>query len=81
MGLTGILHSFFFNLKATLEPICILKLTYIRMDVFQMAASGNAKFLKNQDSEGQSSILFNFSNVERGEKEPLLLEFGTQYSS
>uniref|UniRef100_A0A4W6CEP9 PKD domain-containing protein n=1 Tax=Lates calcarifer TaxID=8187 RepID=A0A4W6CEP9_LATCA len=29
----------------------------------------------------QSRILFNFSNVERGEKEPLLMQHGTQYSS
>ncbi|XP_040885136.1 transmembrane protein 130 isoform X2 [Toxotes jaculatrix] len=47
----------------------------------QIAASSNAIFLKNQDSGGQSTILFKFSNMERGEKKPLLLEYGTQYSS
>uniref|UniRef100_A0A8C3FYB1 PKD domain-containing protein n=1 Tax=Cyclopterus lumpus TaxID=8103 RepID=A0A8C3FYB1_CYCLU len=36
---------------------------------------------QNQDSEGQSAIVFNFSNVERGEKEPLLLQYGPQYWS
>ncbi|XP_035525864.1 transmembrane protein 130 [Morone saxatilis] len=47
----------------------------------QIAASSNAVFLKNQDSDHQSSILFNFSKVEKGEKEPLLLQYGSQYSS
>ncbi|KAM9336612.1 transmembrane protein 130 [Symphorus nematophorus] len=47
----------------------------------QISASSNALFLKNQDSDGQSSIFLNFSNVEKGEKEPLLWQFGTQYSS
>ncbi|GLD57594.1 transmembrane protein 130 [Lates japonicus] len=47
----------------------------------QIAASSNAVFLKSLDSDGQSRILFNFSNVERGEKEPLLMQHGTQYSS
>lgn len=51
------------------------------MCFLQIASSSNALFLKNQESDGQSSILFNFTNMEEGEKEPLLLQFGTQYSS
>ncbi|KAM3592682.1 uncharacterized protein V6R79_023438 [Siganus canaliculatus] len=47
----------------------------------QIAASSNALFLKNRDSDGQSSIHFNFMNMERGEKEPLLFQHGAQYSS
>ncbi|XP_031147105.2 transmembrane protein 130 [Sander lucioperca] len=47
----------------------------------QIANSSNAIFQKNQDYEGQSTILFNFSNVGRGEKEPLLLQYGNQYLS
>ncbi len=47
----------------------------------QTDTASNALFTKNQDSDGQSSIHLNFSNMEKGEKEPLLLQFGTQYSS
>ncbi|XP_038592300.1 transmembrane protein 130 isoform X1 [Micropterus salmoides] len=47
----------------------------------QIAASSNTVFLKNQDPEGQGMILFNFTNMERGEKEPLLLQYETQYFS
>ena len=43
--------------------------------------SSNALYLKNPESEDQSAILFKFSNLERGEKEPLLLQGGTQYFS
>ncbi|XP_068162129.1 transmembrane protein 130 [Antennarius striatus] len=46
-----------------------------------IATSSNAVFMKKQDSDGQNSILLNFSNVERGEKEPLLLQHGSQYAS
>uniref|UniRef100_UPI001ED8066F transmembrane protein 130 n=1 Tax=Scatophagus argus TaxID=75038 RepID=UPI001ED8066F len=51
---------------------------YIRS---RIVASSNAVFLKNQGSDGQSSILFNVSTLERGEKEPLLLRYGAQHSS
>ncbi|KAI3365578.1 hypothetical protein L3Q82_010659 [Scortum barcoo] len=47
----------------------------------QIAVSSNAFFMKSPDSEGQSSILLNCSNMEREEKAPLLLQYGTQYSS
>nr|XP_033468041.1 transmembrane protein 130 [Epinephelus lanceolatus] len=47
----------------------------------QVVTSSNALFLKKQYSEGQSKILLNFSNLERGEKEPLLMQYGSQYSS
>ncbi|KAM7381936.1 hypothetical protein PAMA_012681 [Pampus argenteus] len=47
----------------------------------QIPASGNAIFLKNRDSDDQSTIQFNFSNVDKEEKKPLLLQYGTQYSS
>ncbi|KAM8729900.1 transmembrane protein 130 isoform 1-T3 [Acanthopagrus schlegelii] len=68
-------------LVATFSFITVIACRPRHFNRSQMAASGNALFLKNQDSEGQSSILFKFSNIEMGEKEPLLLEFGTQYSS
>nr|XP_040033273.1 transmembrane protein 130 isoform X1 [Gasterosteus aculeatus aculeatus] len=44
----------------------------------QVATCSNAVFLKNQDAEGQSAIVFNFSDVAKGEKEPLLTQHGTQ---
>ncbi|XP_072229507.1 transmembrane protein 130 [Leuresthes tenuis] len=47
----------------------------------QIATSSNAIFLKDQESEGQSKILFKFSAAEREEREPLILQHGTQYSS
>ncbi|XP_075314368.1 transmembrane protein 130 [Odontesthes bonariensis] len=47
----------------------------------QFATSSNAIFLKDQESEGQSKILFKFSAGEREEREPLILQHGTQYSS
>ncbi|XP_003961543.2 transmembrane protein 130 [Takifugu rubripes] len=37
-----------------------------------IAASGNALFLKTKESEEQSLIHLNFSNIEKGEKKPLL---------
>ncbi|XP_029312611.1 transmembrane protein 130 [Cottoperca gobio] len=46
----------------------------------QIATSSNAIFLKNQYSECQSQIHLNFSSARRGEKEPLLLQFGSPYS-
>ncbi|XP_029978487.1 transmembrane protein 130 [Sphaeramia orbicularis] len=45
------------------------------------STSSNALFLKNRESDGQSRILFNFLNVEKEEKAPLLFQSGTQYSS
>lgn len=47
----------------------------------RMATSTNALFLKSQHADGQSSIHFNFSSMEGGEKRPLLLQHGTQYCS
>ncbi|XP_041830812.1 transmembrane protein 130 [Melanotaenia boesemani] len=47
----------------------------------QIATSSNAIFLKDQEAEGQSQIFFKLSNVERGEREPLIMQQGTQYSS
>ncbi|XP_061564289.1 transmembrane protein 130 [Cololabis saira] len=47
----------------------------------QLPSSSNAIFMKNQDSEAQSRILFNVSNVGVGERDPLMLQHGTQYSS
>jgi len=49
--------------------------------ILQIATSSNAIFLKDQESEGQSKILFKFSAAEREEREPLILQHGTQYSS
>ncbi|XP_035768084.1 transmembrane protein 130 [Neolamprologus brichardi] len=44
----------------------------------KIAASSNAVFLKKQESDGQSLILLKLSNIEKAEKEPLLLQYGTQ---
>ncbi|XP_034049393.1 transmembrane protein 130 [Thalassophryne amazonica] len=44
----------------------------------RILASSNAVFLKNQEVDGQSIILF---NLERGEKRPLLTPGGPQYLS
>uniref|UniRef100_A0AAV2LF24 PKD domain-containing protein n=1 Tax=Knipowitschia caucasica TaxID=637954 RepID=A0AAV2LF24_KNICA len=46
-----------------------------------LAASSNAIFLKSQDSETHSRIMFNFFNSGKEEKQPLLLEYGAQYST
>lgn len=45
----------------------------------QIAASGNALFLKTKESEDQSLIRLNVSKMEKGEKKPLLLQYGSQY--
>lgn len=45
---------------------------------WQIAASGNALFLKTKESEEQSLIHLNFSNTEKGEKKPLL-QHGNQH--
>lgn len=45
----------------------------------QIAASGNALYLKTKESEDQGMINLNFSNIEKGEKKPLLLQSGNQY--
>lgn len=45
----------------------------------QTAASSNARYLKTKKSEDQSLIHLNFSDIEKGEKKPLLLEYGNQY--
>ncbi|KAG8009048.1 hypothetical protein GBF38_011643, partial [Nibea albiflora] len=68
-------------LVATFSFIAVIACRPRHHSASQFASCGNALFLKNQDSDGQSSILFNFMNMEEGEKEPLLLQFGTQYSS
>lgn len=49
--------------------------------ILQIAASSNAVFMKLQDAGGQGSILFNLSNMERAEKEPLLSHLGTHCRS
>ncbi|XP_070707737.1 transmembrane protein 130 [Pempheris klunzingeri] len=68
-------------LVATFSFIAVIACRPRHHNRSQMAASSNAVFLKNQDSESQSKIVFNFSNAERGEKEPLICQYGTQYSS
>ncbi|RVE59412.1 hypothetical protein OJAV_G00188060 [Oryzias javanicus] len=47
----------------------------------QVASSSNAVFLKDQDAEGQSKILLSVSDVENGEREPLISQHGPQYST
>ncbi|KAM8836867.1 transmembrane protein 130 isoform 2-T2 [Spinachia spinachia] len=50
-------------------------------DGSQIATCSNALFLKNQDAEGQSAIIFKFSDALKGEKEPLLTQHGAQWGS
>ncbi|XP_059181131.1 transmembrane protein 130 [Centropristis striata] len=68
-------------LVATFSFITVIACRPRHYNRSQIGTSSHALFLKNQDSEGQGAILFNFSNVQKEEKEPLLLQFGTQYSS
>uniref|UniRef100_A0A3P8RSW2 Transmembrane protein 130 n=3 Tax=Amphiprion TaxID=80969 RepID=A0A3P8RSW2_AMPPE len=68
-------------LVATFSFITVIACRPLHHSRSQIAASSNAVFLKNQDSDGQSAIRLNFSSVERGEKEPLLSQHGTQYCS
>ncbi|TKS90040.1 Transmembrane protein 130 [Collichthys lucidus] len=80
------IHMFFILscaaiLVATFSFIAVIACRPRHRGSSQIASSSNALFLKNQESDGQSSILFKFTNMEEGEKEPLLLQFGTQYSS
>lgn len=49
--------------------------------VLQVAASSNAIFLKDRDSENQNQIHLNISTMAVGEKEPLMYQQGTQYLS
>ncbi|KAK1881784.1 Transmembrane protein 130 [Dissostichus eleginoides] len=67
-------------LLATFSFIAVVACHPRHQNRTQIATSSNAMFLKNDDSEGQSRIFFNF-NAQRGEKEPLLLQFGAPYSS
>lgn len=55
--------------------------TYIVWAFLQIAASSNAMFLTDQDCDDQNTSLLNFPAVERSEKEPLLLQYGTLSSS
>ncbi|KAK5850592.1 hypothetical protein PBY51_001459 [Eleginops maclovinus] len=68
-------------LIATFSFIAVIACRPRHQNRTQIATSSNAVFLKNNDSEGQSRILFNFHDAQRGEKEPLLLQFGAPYSS
>lgn len=45
----------------------------------QNIACGTALYLKTEATENQSLIHLNFSNIEKGEKKPLLLQYGNQY--
>ncbi|KAM6964700.1 transmembrane protein 130 [Tautogolabrus adspersus] len=68
-------------LVATFSFITVIACRPRHQNKSQIAASSNALFMKNQESEGQSLILFKFSNEKKEEKEPLLMQYGTQYSS
>ncbi|XP_034564531.1 transmembrane protein 130 [Notolabrus celidotus] len=68
-------------LVATFSFIAVIACRPRHPNKSQVSASSNALFLKNQESEGQSKILFKFSNERTEEKEPLLVQYGTQYSS
>ncbi|XP_061912074.1 transmembrane protein 130 isoform X2 [Entelurus aequoreus] len=47
----------------------------------QIAASTNALFLKSQEPDSHSRIVFNVTSVDKAEKEPLVLQYGTHYYS
>ncbi|XP_041672023.1 transmembrane protein 130 [Cheilinus undulatus] len=68
-------------LVATFSFIMVIACRPRRQNKREITASSNALFLKNDESEGQSTILFKFSNEKKEEKEPLLVQYGTQYSS
>ncbi|CAJ1080713.1 transmembrane protein 130 [Xyrichtys novacula] len=68
-------------LVATFTFITVIACRPRHVNKSQVAASSNAVFLKDQESEGQSKILFKFSTEKKEEKEPLLVQYGTQYSS
>ncbi|XP_071387096.1 transmembrane protein 130 [Centroberyx affinis] len=66
---------------ATFSFITITACRPRHQDKPQIAASSNAIFLKNEDCDGPSNIHFSFSTAERGESQPLLVQYGTQYST
>lgn len=45
----------------------------------QISGSSNALYMKTKESEDQSLVHLNFSNIEKGEKKPLLQQCGNQY--
>lgn len=69
------LHMFVQQIKGTLG----LTVNRFVATCLQIAASGNVLFLKTKESEDQSLIHLNFSNIEKGEKKPLLLQYGDRY--
>ncbi|MEQ2195341.1 hypothetical protein XENOCAPTIV_011218 [Xenoophorus captivus] len=66
-------------LIATFSFILVITCRPWQQSKSQVVASSNAAFLKDQDSGGQSEIVFTFSSMEKGEREPLVLQHGTQY--
>ncbi|XP_062416018.1 transmembrane protein 130 isoform X2 [Pungitius pungitius] len=64
-------------LLATFSFIAVIACRPRPRDGSQVAPRSNAIFLKNQDAEGQSAIVLNFSAASVGEKEPLLTQRGT----
>ncbi|CAN9508601.1 unnamed protein product [Ophioblennius macclurei] len=47
----------------------------------QAVPFSNAVFMKTREVDDQSEILLNFTTLERGEKAPLLMQYGPQYGS
>ncbi|KAG7507341.1 transmembrane protein 130 [Solea senegalensis] len=76
-------HLFFILTCAAvlLATFSFITVVACRRSKSQIAASSNAVFLKNGHSEGQGRIIFNFSNLERGERAPLVSLYGRQYLS
>ncbi|XP_028287593.1 transmembrane protein 130 [Parambassis ranga] len=67
-------------LVATFTFIIVIACLPRHHNKLQIASSSNAVFWKNENTDDQSSILFNFT-AGKAEKEPLLLHYGTQYTS
>ncbi|KAM9837986.1 transmembrane protein 130 [Aulostomus maculatus] len=68
-------------LVATFSFITVIACRPRHLNRSQVASSSNALFLKSQECGGHSRIFLNFSTVEREEKEPLVLQCGSQYYS
>ncbi|XP_024913884.1 transmembrane protein 130 [Cynoglossus semilaevis] len=65
-------------LTATFSFITVIACRPCHHGRSQIAVSTNAVFLKSQTSGGQGRIFLNFSHMERGEREPLILQSRSQ---
>ncbi|XP_047465398.1 transmembrane protein 130 [Mugil cephalus] len=68
-------------LVATFCFITVIACRPRRPTTAQIASSSNAVFLKSLDADAHPTVVFNTNILKRAEKEPLLLQYGTQYCS